>query len=158
MAACIFSRPLRLHLKDKTKVIRLHLQPLHIWLGCCVYSIDLLVMLWIYIRLSPRTSSYLHSPALTSASHLSHISIISKYNADIQSLDSKTAGTPRHTKSCRMWIQNEALVMHGCAEWHNTAVLLCLQTVLPSDIVVLSRGALVSDPHILGETEEDLCI
>lgn len=30
---------------------------LHIWLGCCVYSIDLFIMLWIYIRLSLRTST-----------------------------------------------------------------------------------------------------
>lgn len=58
-------------------------------------------------------------PVLTSASHLSHISIISKYNADIQSLDSKPAGTPRHTKSHRMWILNNVLRLLWCMDVHN---------------------------------------
>ena len=109
------------------KMIHLHFTALHIWRGCCVcvcvcvsvYSIDLFIMLWIYIRPSLWARTYLHSPALASSSHLSHISIISRYTADIQGLDSKTAGTPRLTESHRMWIQNNAPRLLWCMDVHN---------------------------------------
>lgn len=85
-------------------------------------------------------------PVLRSASHLSHISIISKYNADIQSLDSKTVGTPWHTKPQNV---NTKQCSEACDAWmciitqnriFLSEVLFCLEIVLLFDIVVLSRG------------------
>lgn len=102
-------------------VNRVHLNPLNcmstiiclqlLISGCCVNSVDLLIMLW-------AASQGVVPICIPEVSHLSHISIISKYNTDIQSLDSKTVWTPQNTKSHGIWIHN-AWRQLCCIDVHN---------------------------------------
>lgn len=101
--------------KDEMKMIRLHLPRLVSKGSCCGvfnWSVHNVMNFYKAVSQSEPLSAF---PARRSASHLPHISIISKYIADILGLDSKSAGTPRHTKSHRMQMQNntEAPVMRG---------------------------------------------
>lgn len=100
-------------------MIHLHLQLSSYLPGLlCIFNWSVHNVMNLYKAISQ--NEYLSAfPVLRYASHLSHISIISKYNADIQSPDSKTVGTPRHTKSHRIWIQNNALRPLWCMDVHN---------------------------------------